>query len=104
MQIYFLGRSDFNPINGLWRVPLLSLADALSMVPLSADTEWAKANAKQTYPCPLPLAQCAKNALRFAKNRIVVAAAAVATFEEQRKDGGGAASAAAAAPEPERLR
>jgi hypothetical protein len=31
-------RSDFNPINGLWRAPLLSFVDALAIVPLNADT------------------------------------------------------------------
>ena len=93
------GLSDFNPINGLWRVALMPLADALSVVPLSADTEWSIANAKQTYPSPFPLGMCVQNALRFARNRLLTAAAAEADARQQQRMHGGSA----AALEPERL-
>jgi hypothetical protein len=95
---------NFNPINGLWHAPLLSLTDALAAVPLSVDSEWDKANAKQTNQCYYPLFMCAQNALRFARNRLVAAAAAVEEFAEQRMSGASAAaSASSSAPEPERL-
>jgi hypothetical protein len=101
-DVPFSGLSDFNPINGLWRAPELPLLEALTTVPLSVDSEWDLANTKQVNPCHFPLAMCARNALRFARNRLVEAAAAVNAYAEQCADGT-PASSSAPAPGPERL-